>query len=196
MRRRIFEIRIWIDGLSLIHLREYDKYTNSMTNRTLNFVIKQIKSMKNVSLITLLYLSVCSQTTFAQGVTSYVEYSYDLAGNRNSRKILRLTDKPENPDSLAVDSLLRMQIAQSVQTGNVLLYPNPTKGQVTLKITDLNDDEFAEYTIYTLSGQKLKKGKTVHKSTMINFDTYSPGVYLLNVKFREKTEFWKIIKEY
>ncbi|MDD4553605.1 MAG: T9SS type A sorting domain-containing protein [Bacteroidales bacterium] len=153
--------------------------------------------MKKTLFVCIILFLITPVAVYAQGINSYVEYAYDAAGNRVLRKIIHLTDNIDTLKSLtSSDSLLSGNKPLQSLTGYVLIYPNPTKGQVTLKITDLNDDELAEYTIYTLSGQKLKEGKTVHKCTVINFDTYSPGVYLLNVKFREKTEFWKIVKEY
>jgi len=152
--------------------------------------------MKKTTLITLLVLLVYTQTNFAQGITSYVEYSYDLAGNRYFRKILRLKDKPEMTASHILDSLMSKKISQSSLTDNVLLFPNPTRGQVSLKITGLNNGELAEYMLFTLSGQELKKAKTDQETTIINFDNFPPGIYLFNIKFKEKTEIWKVIKEY
>lgn len=58
------------------------------------------------------------------------------------------------------------------------LYPNPTKGKVTLKI---NNPRKFNYSLYNLKGQLLVNSIIVNELTEISFDGLPPAFYILKI---------------
>ncbi|UHO40441.1 T9SS type A sorting domain-containing protein [Chryseobacterium capnotolerans] len=70
----------------------------------------------------------------------------------------------------------------------VKIYPNPTSGNVTIKMKD----RLEKYEVYNISGQKLSEGN----SDTVNMNSFVPGTYLIKIQTKDKkmiTE--KVIKK-
>jgi len=67
---------------------------------------------------------------------------------------------------------------QIKKTTNIIIYPNPTSGEITLNIDDSNSAY--EYRIYDQLGREVKKGKLQSNKSTINLDLQS-GIYFLAI---------------
>ncbi|MDD4972397.1 MAG: T9SS type A sorting domain-containing protein [Paludibacter sp.] len=148
--------------------------------------------MKNA--ILLLILVVVSMDSFPEGIA----YTYDKAGNRLSRLyevILpeqRSATAPESPrakrDSIPVEARL--------SDLKVTIYPNPTKGALTVDISGVPLNEKVNMRLYNPQGLQLQNINTFDGSTPIDMSSYKPGWYILRVLTTDKKNLeFKIIKE-
>jgi hypothetical protein len=67
---------------------------------------------------------------------------------------------------------------QIKKTTNLIIYPNPTRGEITLNIDDSNSAH--EYRIYDQLGREVKKGKLQSNKSTINLDLQS-GLYFIAI---------------
>ncbi|MCL2246846.1 MAG: T9SS type A sorting domain-containing protein [Lentimicrobiaceae bacterium] len=92
---------------------------------------------------------------------------------------------------ISVSFKVYVGIDENEQSTGILIYPNPTTGELTVYSEQLgtNNDDI-EYTIYNLYGQILTQGK-LSLSHVINVSSLANGIYYL--KILEKTV--KFVKE-
>jgi hypothetical protein len=67
---------------------------------------------------------------------------------------------------------------QIKKTTNIIIYPNPTSGEITLNMDDSNSAH--EYRIYDQLGREVKKGKLQSNKSTINLDLQS-GLYFIAI---------------
>ncbi len=120
-----------------------------------------------------------------------IEYGYDSAGNRVSRKIINLS----NPQSAkaAVDSFEEPQKEQLGELG-ISIYPNPTRGLLKVDFENLPDNEVVNLQVLDMNGRSLL-GKTTTDNTEIDLSDKPSGNYLLIILCGNKKSSWKIIKQ-
>lgn len=86
-------------------------------------------------------------------------------------------------------------VANSVAaTGHIKVYPNPSRNIITLEQEDM---EAISYSVDDVLGRELITGNIKNKKTNINIDQLAPGLYLLNIKYKDNSvvEGMKIVKE-
>jgi hypothetical protein len=129
--------------------------------------------------------------------TQTVNFLYDVNGNRVKRWIPELKIIiADSTDSLSQDSLAITNVVNSVKTNKVItLYPNPTQALLDLKIIGMKDGETAEYVFTSITGQELLRRVTATPITRIDISTFTPGIYVVNVKIGKRVETWKIVKQ-
>jgi len=77
----------------------------------------------------------------------------------------------------------------TMHNAQLIIYPNPTTAQ--LRITNYQLRDAVDYSIYSITGQKIIQGKLQDETTVVNVETLAKGMYYLRVA--EKTV--KFIKE-
>jgi hypothetical protein len=117
-------------------------------------------------------------------------YSYDNAGNRINRTIC-LKSIPVQGDSTAVTQPITENLGEMAIT----LYPNPTKGQLTIKVTNLPDDAKAEIVLSDMTGRLLLKQSAIKETTRLDLSSHPSGIYVLKIRIGDKVSEWKVIKE-
>lgn len=125
----------------------------------------------------------------AQNYPTY-EYTYDDAGNRTRRIVLVLKDDTGKSIS---DTIMPVEDVISEEL-KMLLYPNPSKGRITLEIENYKD-EIGEYLLLDISGRILDKGICNSSSKILDMSGYASGIYLFQVFINDKKCVYKIIKE-
>ena len=143
--------------------------------------------MKTKYIFLLVYILSC-KILFAQ---SKVCYTYDKAGNRTNRTIC-LKSKEATSDSV---SIAKIPITENMGEMLITLYPNPTKGQLTIQITNITCETEGALELYDLSGRLVIVQKTVGESTMLDISRYPLGIYLMRIRICDKVSEWRIIKE-
>lgn len=134
------------------------------------------------------FLGLFCLSAFAQAPK--VIYSYDDGGNRIQRRIIELgerltdttaTEEPEQPP---------------LQDGDILAYPNPTRGEVTIGISpNLLEETTAHFILVDLSGREVRKGPILQSQTGLDLTGEANGNYILSVFVGERREEWQIIKQ-
>jgi len=127
-----------------------------------------------------------------------VEYDYDAAGNRISRKVINLQSAPpvqqmaiaenfpEEEPEYFVDKIARMAMK---------IYPNPATERITLEISNWEDLQTGTFKLFSLSGQLLQEQPVHSPVTSISLAGLSKGAYILKVRMNNRTEDLKIIKQ-
>lgn len=131
----------------------------------------------------------CCKDAKAQHYPTY-EYTYDDAGNRIRRIVLVLkegTGKSIGDTIMPIENVISEEL-------KMLLYPNPSKGYITLEIEN-NKDEIGEYSLLDISGRIIERGTCNSSSKILDMSGYASGIYLFQVSINDKRCVYKIIKE-
>ncbi len=121
-----------------------------------------------------------------------VQYTYDDAGNRILRqqapcKLSNDNDSlnPPNPQNFATQP-----------NYEVKLYPNPTKGEMLAEATwDFMLLENRMVYIFGMKGEMLYKSTISEPKFPLDFTTFAPGYYIVQVSANEYNKKWKVQRE-
>ena len=128
--------------------------------------------------------------------TLHIECEYDETGNRVKRKVITVSQPPEQavagiieePEEYTeyfVDKIARMEMK---------IYPNPATERITLEISNMEDVQTGVFKLFSLSGQLLQEQVVHSATTFISLAGLSKGAYILKVRINDRTEDLKIIK--
>lgn len=75
------------------------------------------------------------------------------------------------------------------------VYPNPTADNLTLQISDYNNEQLS-YQLFDMQGKQLSNGQITAQQTQINMNSLPTATYFVNVVNQEnkKVQSFKIIK--
>jgi Concanavalin A-like lectin/glucanases superfamily/Secretion system C-terminal sorting domain len=130
-----------------------------------------------------------------------IQYSYNTSGERMSRKIQQITLKSANimmRDSALINEAINNQnemYEDNADGQKVIIYPNPTKGQLKIEIQGNEKVTNTVIYLYDLSGKLLINKKQFDSNIPLDLSKYSPGGYILKIIMGTKTSEWKIVKE-
>jgi hypothetical protein len=148
-----------------------------------------------VSLFVLTYcISAYSQTL------SHVEFAYDAAGNRTTRQIIYLKSTEADSTQQLKESTFE-QVADSVayksSIGNreVSIFPNPTKGILTIAMANPEDENPVRLEVFSLAGESILQQAIRQPKTMVDLRSYPAGTYILTISLVGSQRSWKVIKE-
>lgn len=133
------------------------------------------------------FLSFSTTQLFADRIT----YNYDDAGNRISRQKEIVID---TRFSITENPISEKSYEDSLSTAKIVIYPNPTYGQLRIDIIGCSSFEGSFISLLNLSGQQLKKWDELSESVTIDITEYKPATYLLKISVAESVSTWKIIK--
>ena len=141
--------------------------------------------MKRISLLLSLLL-LCGMGLMAQSL-SY-EYGYDQAGNRIRRSVVALTRGDQKSDAV-------LSFTDELPDGNRMnLFPNPTKGVIRFEMGQ-PDGVLGHYRLFDLKGTLLMEGVCESHAFDLDLSGQPNGVYLIELKKKNKVYSNKIIKE-
>lgn len=138
-------------------------------------------------ILTVILVCITLQTNAQQSLS----YAYDAAGNRIGRAIV-LETRASKALQNQTDSISFHEMLAEKQ---LKIYPNPVLSELTLSITGYQSSMSGEFSILTLGGALLKKGKIQSEKTTINMGGYRPGTYILHIQLNGQPTSWKIIKQ-
>jgi hypothetical protein len=153
--------------------------------------------MKNINLIIISLFTTIQ--VFSQS-PSHVEFAYDDAGNRTTRQVIYLK-------STEVDTMQQLketalpQVADSVEyTSNigsreVSIFPNPTRGLLTIAMEITNDDSPVKLELFSLAGESILQQQIRSSKTSVDLSAQPPGTYLLKISSATGGQTWKVVKE-
>ena len=121
-----------------------------------------------------------------------VSYTYDAAGRRIERNIIVLNSA--NTD-LGDAQTKNAVLTDSLGNQKVLIYPNPTKGELKVEIQGYQKDIKITINLYSLTGKLLQTQNPISNTFSLDLSGYATGTYLLKIVLGDKVSDWKIIKE-
>jgi YD repeat-containing protein len=135
-------------------------------------------------IIFFLFLLLAAMNLNAQSVS----YSYDSAGNRTAR-LINLSKSPAAPDETVT------ALPDLIAEKSILIYPNPTKGIITVDIKDYVSKMNVEFRLTDLSGKTIISRKAAGSTQTLDLSHQASGIYLLHIRIHDESVVWKIIKE-
>lgn len=105
--------------------------------------------------------------------------------------ITGITDGTITRFDLAPVQLLGVNENGSLENG-IFVYPNPTSSSLSIKVRNLGDKQ--TYKVYNSLGQIILNGKIVSEITIIELESLSSGIYLLEVSDLKTKSSIKFIK--
>jgi len=143
--------------------------------------------MKKTLYIFLTVFFVCNLPLICQ---NNIIYEYDFAGNRTSRYVFNLksNNKQENED----DDVLRHKFGER----EVHVYPNPTKGELTVEIWNGDLEENYRLVLFDVQGKQLIETKLQGNNRVpLDLSLFPSGTYILILYSSDAKTEYKIIKE-
>ena len=142
-----------------------------------------------------------AQSTFAtlggEATSGSASLSYTAGQVATQTDKLRVT----NAERLSANLTEGVQQAYSIEelkidgatpiAGDIKIYPNPTKGDITVKVTY---NGVLTYTLYDVNGKSMKQGELHEGETDIDMSDYATGSYILRVKGEASENGYKITK--
>jgi len=126
-------------------------------------------------------------------------YNYDKAGNRVLRSIT--LNQSQSLKEIIKDTSLKAEnpipevFKDSIDDKKILIYPNPTKGNLTIEIIGYEQDANSYIYLFNLSGNMLKSEPITGSSMEVDLSNYPVGLYIIEIKLVGKSSVWKIIKD-
>lgn len=79
---------------------------------------------------------------------------------------------------------------------SLTVFPNPTTENLTLQISDYNNEQLS-YQLFDMQGKQLSNGQITAQQTQINMNSFPTATYFINVVNQEnkKVQSFKIVKQ-
>ena len=87
------------------------------------------------------------------------------------------------------------EIKDQIDGQEISIYPNPVQSEITVKIPELEEGEYADISLYGQGGQLLYRNEKAGYNNIINFSEFPAGIYFMTITIREKSIQWKVVKE-
>jgi hypothetical protein len=78
---------------------------------------------------------------------------------------------------------------------DVVIYPNPTRGVLAVKIRNMNPDVLHRIMVFNLNGAVVFERSNISNYTQINLSAQPKGMYFLRIFSGDTFITWRIIKE-
>lgn len=160
--------------------------------------------MKKIIIYLVLFLitpiMVKSQTLNTYQYICFIHYKYDNAGNRISRwyecgenPYADLPDEIDDPNN-GGGGIARVILDTSQKSGNMIVFPSPTKGIFYLKPPS-NDIENCIVEVLDLNGKLILRKRIDSFDEGINIGHLANGQYLIKIITGTKNEILKLLKD-
>ena len=149
-----------------------------------------MNNKKCVGLITAISLFLLCYNSYSQ---SNFSFTYDSGGNQIQRTYLvMLRAASNNVNNSNVDS---SNVIVQTDKLKVTIFPNPTKGELKVDISGIDNNTIVDLNLYNPKGQLLLKQKAELGLTTIDMYGFPSDWYLLKVLNGDVVLNFKIIKE-
>lgn len=153
-----------------------------------------------------------------KGAKSQIVFTYDDNGNRITRQtiVLKEVDTLEkenieeeetlaaelnenNPNkimnALAGENEVSEIYDETIANSTISIYPNPTKGELLIQVSNLDGSQKNYYALYALNGTTVYNKMNLKANNKLDLSNKPKGTYLLKIYLDSKQSVWKIIKE-
>jgi hypothetical protein len=167
--------------------------------------------------ISLLTILLCCLSIFANAQS--VSYLYDASGNRLERIInmKMLTPPPQDSTESIIDdekdiAKYGQDVVQNTESGDenektqeiytdvlgktqISIYPNPTRGLLTIKISNLPEHSASSLTLFDMQGKVITQKQQLSDENKLDISTQPVGVYIMQITIEDEVTNWKIVKQ-
>ncbi|MDD4232708.1 MAG: T9SS type A sorting domain-containing protein, partial [Candidatus Cloacimonetes bacterium] len=139
--------------------------------------------MKVLILIIISFL--LSLPLFSQTL-SHVEFYYDAAGNRTAREVIYLKTTAADTTQQLKESY-GQQVADSVEykssigSRQITIFPNPTRGLLTIAMEIADDDSPVKLELFSLAGESILQRTIRQPKTTVDLSGQPAGSYILSI---------------
>ena len=130
----------------------------------------------------------CSFCALTQGQNK-IEYRYDGAGNQIKRAVIYMMKRAVAEPEEEIKPIEKGDMGEKIQ-----IYPNPTKGEITVGMSGFEEFENANVTIVDIQGRVILKERLLADDTYLNISSSPGGTYVMTIDVDGKQHQWKIIK--
>ena len=130
---------------------------------------------------------------FVSVAQNKIGYGYDAAGNRVKREIVMVSPKGI-AKSEAFQSRNQIYV-EALREHTVSISPNPTEGDLKVRVQGLTESDKCAWGIYTNQGKLIMTAKATDGGADININNQPSGIYLLRITINNQSTTWKIIKK-
>lgn len=129
-----------------------------------------------------------------------ISYYYDNGGNRTER-IIYIPPVPRPPDNNDTSQINQRQEASKreykdkIGEVNVKIYPNPTKGQLFISLSDVPQGGTSCLELFSLEGKLISKPEIDNLTYSVDLSNKPAGIYILRIKINTNISEWRIIKQ-
>ncbi|NCA86834.1 MAG: T9SS type A sorting domain-containing protein [Clostridia bacterium] len=153
--------------------------------------------MKRIIILILCFIS--SLSLLSQSL-SHVEFAYDAAGNRYQREVINLKSTAadttqqlkESYGQQAADSV---EYKSSIGSRQVTIFPNPTRGLLTIAMEIPDDDSPVKLELFSLEGESILQQTIRQPKITLDLSGQPAGSYILSISLAGSHRSWKVIKE-
>lgn len=137
-------------------------------------------------------LAACTGTSDNNRYDYYGRFASSwTGGGTNATRLSNWLD-PDNAGVTTVDMLNQSAgIGDSIFEANITVYPNPSKGIITIDLGNLLGD--FSYEVINIIGQKLQTGSLVNNASEINLENLETNIYF--VKITDNVNLKTIVKK-
>jgi hypothetical protein len=87
------------------------------------------------------------------------------------------------------------QYAENIGDQQIIVYPNPTKGYLQVKITPFSSSIKEEINVYDIQGHLLIKETCTSELTLVDISKYATGSYIMKIRMGDRESEWRIVKQ-
>jgi len=143
-----------------------------------------------------------------------VSYGYDASGNRISRTIIMTMQATPPPQDTTETVVEEEAVTTSIQNPEevekslpaevytdllaqtpIAIYPNPTKGLLTVKIAELPQQSVSSLTLFDMLGKIITQQLSLTNENSIDISAQPPGTYIMQIVIDSHTTNWTIVKQ-
>ena len=171
-----------------------------------------MKTVFNYILSAILSGMMCFLSYGQAQAQNQVTYGYDASGNRIKRVIVLPSKSPSPPAETEMETEAKTEteteaepkteeqvepkiFSEMLKDFSVRIYPNPTKGDLTVEIQSLPDENTATLRLYSMSGNLILQRTGVRNIETLNISNQAAGIYILKITSGDSSTEWKIIKQ-
>ena len=146
----------------------------------------------------------------AKSQTPHFVYTYDNNGNRIQRQYIPLKMSQDtvvtdsNSTVNTIDSASIAAISQTTQQQQyeamlgeqkITVYPNPTKGELQIDITNFATGSKGFIYVTDLQGRVIYRNENINSTNILNLSSVVNGEYILKIVMNNTSKEWIIVKE-
>lgn len=140
-------------------------------------------------LLTCFIIGLVANTSYGQQTYSF---GYDAAGNREYRVI----GLPPGLKSTAkADSAQSKEYKEVIGELEIILYPNPTEGMLTVELKNLDEAKPSSIMVYDYSGRLLQSKNNLGAINTVDLSQMPRATYILRISSGERKTEWKVLKQ-
>jgi len=109
-------------------------------------------------------------------------FTYDAAGNRDSRTMVDINGKESVP-------------IQKILDHEIKVYPNPTAGDLRVDISGITHDLSAEVELFDFNGRSVYKEGTPTGQVTIDLTEEPNGFYIMRISIDNQNIEYKVVKQ-